>query len=950
MVSNKEIFSSIEARIKAATVIIYDQEDISNFGTGFFVAKDKILTCKHVTSSMKKVVVEDTNTPKKWIIKKPSIKYSKKHDLALISLVKPSTENSIILFDQGYEVFDPIVAWGFSLLLQEDPEGKGDEDSFNGKIEAILKQRTHIKFKEGDPVEGFSGSALVSLKTGFAIGIIPYKIEGASGGIALSEKVIFDSFPELITIQEEQKKKTSSEEQKQIKEYENSLSKYYQNTKILNDEHLTLKDIYIDPGVSIFRHSLYEIYNDELQNVDERSLVRDLFINKYNITLNQLLKQWVELQGVNDFFTETSSKNVLFVLAYPGQGKTSSCYRLLYELIDSHYNIIRPIFFIKFRDIIESDLIITDPIKAIYNHLKENVVSLLTEETFYNSILILDGLDELEIFRSPIRSYTEYADKIVSRLAAYNYEEKTIKVIVTSRYYIDLAEVGNRFPIVSINEFTVDQQKSWLNSYTEFAKLFPPKISPIDIDEINSDSLVYSSLKELISQPILLQIIAIVGVYKDDKINKSQIYKRLFTDIVNKVWDNQKRPPLLTGLTPHDLRSVLQKIAFKIYYSGYQYLNKPEFIAILNQGELTTLRLVQTDEDLFRAMMIAFYFKKRHKSDSDDDYKIEFLHKSLSEYLSAEYIWEEIKNKLGNSGVKGAIFSEILFKVFSKFMPLEVISHLKEIINDDKSEQKTYLIKNINNFRATLYEKEFRGPNEELNDIKKSANVFYGYGNLCASLKMDMKADSNFEVSIYLHILDQYLQPLDLSYWSFYDLNLQGFHAPKSIIKSATFTNCVLDRASFRQSDLSETKFINCKLNFVDFYACILYKNDFTSSEINNFAPRVNNFINVNFSECTITDANFHESTLKNVSFDRSKLFKVSFEYTALKNVSFFNATVEKYSFVKVNNFEEVYGLSKEFLLELSKEFDTSKYSIPIKKQIYDHVKGSVPSVKLKDF
>ena len=137
---------------------------------------------------------------------------------------------------------------------------------------------------------------------------------------------------------------------KQLLEY---LASFY-TSKVLGEEELTLKDLYVEPNgkrkiaPSIFPESDYHL-----------------------VPLISEIRNWVNLKWIKTNNPNAERQHKLsLVLGYAGQGKTSLCYRLLYDLINIDK---KKVLFFRMRDIDERDFdnLIVNPFATIINILNK---------------------------------------------------------------------------------------------------------------------------------------------------------------------------------------------------------------------------------------------------------------------------------------------------------------------------------------------------------------------------------------------------------------------------------------------------------------------------------------------------------------------------------------------------------------------------------------------------
>ncbi|MBK6784808.1 MAG: hypothetical protein IPG79_14355 [Saprospiraceae bacterium] len=98
--------------------------------------------------------------------------------------------------------------------------------------------------------------------------------------------------------------------------------------------------------------------------------------------------------------------------------------------------------------------------------------------------------------------------------------------------------IKDDFPIIHIDTLTEEQQKKYLIKYNKVVKL-KDKILVENINKLNNinRNIKYLSIKELINQPIFLNLIFFNDIDISIGGNKSAIYDQLFNDLIHKSWD-----------------------------------------------------------------------------------------------------------------------------------------------------------------------------------------------------------------------------------------------------------------------------------------------------------------------------------------------------------------------------------------------------------------------------
>jgi hypothetical protein len=129
----------------------------------------------------------------------------------------------------------------------------------------------------------------------------------------------------------------------------------------------TLMDLYIDPYFKIYKKNIREDVLEEKKenrNSDfhypENVLSLHDFFNKY------FFKNKVHEDLIEDY-------DMIFLLGQPGQGKTSCCYKLVYDYFECNHDLPKKkLFFVKIRELVAEDFI-SNPFQEISKKLPNNI-------------------------------------------------------------------------------------------------------------------------------------------------------------------------------------------------------------------------------------------------------------------------------------------------------------------------------------------------------------------------------------------------------------------------------------------------------------------------------------------------------------------------------------------------------------------------------------------------
>lgn len=605
--------------------------------------------------------------------------------------------------------------------------------------------------------------------------------------------------------------------QKNLYNYYASLKSLYEES-LMNEQAMRLCDIYIEPNIEFWEKSYKKEKETTLDAYegflsDERYETISLFVNDF-----------LENKLPNDF---VQNARLLVILGQPGQGKTSFCKKLLHSLLSKgDVNLIeKNICYIRLSEINNRELINT-PLKVLYDKVKTS----FCEGQFEQSILILDGLDELTINEQGRVGVN--IDTLVRNLVTEISDSKynNIKVILTSRYgYTDFKKIENiqNMLVCQIKGFSEQQQLDWLLKYKNFNS--NTQLTEDKIRNINSTANPVSKhFRELLQQPILLHSIAKLNIDIDTTQNVKKVYDVIFDVIANRWWDNMHQTRPLEGLTSKILRDYIREVAFVIYNSENDNIPKAELKE--NAKTLEFKRCISNaGEDDVKNLMISFFMKESKKT-LDGDYAIEFLHKSVQEYLVAEKIWEDIKQLQIGDGWQPVL--DTLGNLFKKGMKPEsnIPNYLQQVIQADISEKK-HTVNCLKSFLNYFLDCHFL-PKEmaQTTPITTSINIFHGYWLIISGLfsdkdKQDIIDESNQENFIYMVKCLGTLankKEIDLSGMRFLDIDLSKINLINSNLTNVVLGNSALIMVDFSESDLSNSDLSHSNITGSSFFGAVL--------------------------------------------------------------------------------------------------------------------------------
>lgn len=666
---------------------------------------------------------------------------------------------------------------------------------------------------------------------------------------------------------------------------------------VLNDpKGMTLADIYVEPFYGVHRYCFKE--KDERLDEDRNKP----FVN-FKTSLHHDLLHLLNQEDSLDL--DGKKPGLVLLLGYPGQGKTSFCKRLIYDLTGASSLAFENIYFVRLRNVPNPADLANNALKVIQTEIEDEIDE--PSISWNNSLLILDGLDELNIKEG---FQGGKIDDICKSLEQACEKYPGLRIVLSSRYgYLDLDALKKRnITIIRLEEFSKDQQKDWLEKYRQ--ERFHPE-SSLNLEKLE-EYHKHTSVKELLGQAILLHMIASLEEDASGKPNRAAIYDSLFTQLVDRTWSDQGQISLLKdiGLDKKMLRYALQDIAHAIFMSGKGYLRRAD-LEKLPKVKTIQDKLKQNNRglDLWRTVMIAAYLdeKKKLREDQDEQdqaaYGIEFLHKSLYEYLCAEKIWRDIRNGFlsitpdGDWSISdGKAALGQISQVFSpQPMTQEVHDYLVEIIENHSNEaDKINLADRMGTFLLYCMERHFLysfDSNTEKEPMMRAIINFRGYWTILSNLNQRRNFLLNPDHANYFAELciNRFFEKTIIAGFNISFQNLSGAILHKidlwaANLSEANLSNAVLSEANLGKANLTRANLNGADLSGADLRRALLLRTDLIGTNLNDAV----------LTRATLIKAKLVMSKLKNTIFRGSSLSEAILAKTDIRQANFEQANLSQ--------------------------------------------------------
>lgn len=688
--------------------------------------------------------------------------------------------------------------------------------------------------------------------------------------------------------------------------YYYELKKYYTDPVFASPE-MTLADIYVKPNFKVYKKA----YNEkQLRQFKKEDFDSDSFIAPETIHRNFHKYIFNLLNGKPSLELKAEQSRFTILLGQPGQGKTSFCLKCMYDLLSDN-SFADNLYFVRLRYIENIKDIISNPLETLRKHIAKDAFQSdnpILLEDLNNAVLILDGLDELYMHQGLTNAdIKDFVTGLSNSLKQY----KDLKILLTTRYnYLDINQLsGEKYLVLKLDELSVNQQLEWLEKYKAIYKNCNLDAALIETINTSKDKK-YEGIKELINQPILLQMIARSGLDLTQGSNRTKIYESLFDNIINRKWSEDGQLEKYEQLTKKDLRGFLQTIALAIYQSDFDYIRRNEFEdhELLTKAKDKFLRKTGNKlplDDALKDILVSFYFKNKQKSteDRDDkdrhnDYAIEFLHKSLQEYLVAEKIWQFFKTTFTRKDTDdeyiiddwNTALKEIYPIISPKMLSREIADYLIEMVQNESNEAlKNELATRLDSFLPALIKRDFLyqfDVNKEHTPFDKGLSTFYAYWTILSHLreKNTVKEVARKRFIFLLNPLKHLryglkinLSGIDLSGANLSGINLSEVNLSGANLSESNLIKVDLGFANLNSADLRKAYLIDANLKRVNLSGANLSETYLGDADL-----RRANLTEANLSDANLSDANLSRVDLNGVDLSQADLSDANLSWAKL--------------------------------------------------------------------
>ena len=624
------------------------------------------------------------------------------------------------------------------------------------------------------------------------------------------------------------------------------------------DKVISLKELYTSPGAEAIGHWRDTINRESYDLIDD--------------AIKQFINYSPKEPGAGTF-------DILFIEGQAAVGKSS-----LIAWLCWHYNNgddisnkllgNRKLITIKLRDVsrrfaAHGVLNMQSPFLQFYSYLLKKDESLLAQEPhwennikeiFKNSVLVLEGFDELcmveSLFDGGKTTYFQNLNNELSRM------DCDCKVIVTTRpSYLKVEGLDFTKAHLSIRPFSVNKRVSWLRKYETRCTVNDDLKRILLRDDIRV-------LDGIIDSPLTLYMIVTKNVHISETSSLWEIYNRIFSEEVYKRHYERGNP--------HDINQyrdllyrLTSEIANAVSKEEHLFATVDKLLEIQNVRTLLD-HLHGLDKEknpnyqsikniLEDCFGLASYFKISEKTYADGQSKcaVEFYHNNIKDYFFCEYIWlnlERIYSEIPNDSFamekwfirnfqemfQHSVFlkdsSEGARSMAIRFLESKV-GYLKE--HDIRTDFICQEMKNhyLQHFfgkmlqTGMLYHYEYNGEENILNMIACIYSAVFSiyhtiYLPYLAENEKISIAKREFTIDIGTSFIYRILFPVanikNQSYIRFDGIMFSGIDFGQHDFRYSSFQNCLMIGCDFENCDLRGTDFSFASLQRADLSKAVI--------------------------------------------------------------------------------------------------------------------------------
>ncbi len=585
--------------------------------------------------------------------------------------------------------------------------------------------------------------------------------------------------------------------------------------KYKEEEKITLEDIYTEPKFAFF---------DVKENLFKDS----------SESLLKLIEQFITPKKIEGIHSNYIGKT-LFILGEPGIGKSSLVSKIL-SMIRK-----KKVYCVRLRDLDKKEIKREGALNAILNLLSIEDMD-LTQKT-----LILDGVDELCGIENYESSIDDFCFSLIKETNRLNF-----KLLFTSRLnYVYLRD--SRFDtmaVLKLLSFQKEQFKQWFERYfkkhnqTEQTCLIREYLFTLCDTEKEEEK----KKLELFGIPLILYLLVELQVDLFKVNSLGQLYDKLFDDLEGRFYDGKATHTLPNSYK--NCKEIAKYIAKKMFDTQKDVLTSEQYHEVflsLPEKLKTSFSTMIENEHFY---LLSFYYRVNKEKCS-----VEFIHKSLMEYLVSEILYNHLSQilELSEETQKEQLQKELdNFFTFNAITDEISLFFLEKVKKNKKQQPLFSLLKKYYKF---YLENGFLYKANNINSLTKIQNLFISYWKLLrilANIKENNLLEDEKELFCgylikipfrninlsYQNLSNTYLSKAelsgaDLSGAHLSGVHLSGAHLSGAHLREADLSGADLSETDLSRADLSGAHLFSANLNGADLSRANLRKADLSETDLN---------------------------------------------------------------------------------------------------------------------
>ncbi len=661
--------------------------------------------------------------------------------------------------------------------------------------------------------------------------------------------------------------------------------------KNLNDGVIvSLKDVYIENDYRIID---FPYHNEKTEYKNVVTFIKD-FIDSNLLSSN--------------YHTSYSFKpkhiKLLFIKGHPGSGKSSLFYYLAYlksqnETFFPEYKF----YFIRLIEVYDSkngEMNTNNPIEDFID------MGLIVNNFSKKTVIVLDGLDEICVARNlDIKLYCNNLIRVAAR-------EKNLKIIITTRLnYVNISHFENKNVInIQLLNLSADYLSEWVNRY------FDRHNTMLDEKIIAERNIKYikenpnKELGEIFAIPLLFYMIVTSKINIFEINSVGELYDKVFNELSERNYNESEIDFIQKhGINTKIPEKLARQIAIEISYEMYRRnklllkINSDELNYAINNVEYSHYKIQESDKrEIENLFPITFFYK-----DSID--VVEFAHKSIMEFFTAEKLYQKIT--MSNGKLIDFICEYIVNPVV---ITNEVLGFLKFFLLTRYDEDSLYIKYSgiLTEFKEMIYSKfYFENKNVkytfETRKIVLKFNWYHireilNFAHEDINLIINDNVVKNYIIGS-LSIIDSQSVPfLDNSViqYNFTGLCFNEYNIKYCDLSYCQFQDAQFQNCSFSHSNLSYINFSNISIKGnLNIYSC-----EFENSIINNiyFIKKSHNETLELQNQVTFKGCSFDNAVFENLDLTMMKITSI----LSMKNTIFKNVTISFEQLLTIGIFQVI--------------------------------------------